>query len=63
MMRVFALVAMVVASPAFADSEQWPDGPNKRFFQTLERPDAWKGATPSSVVLRPRRYHLDQVQS
>jgi hypothetical protein len=43
-MRVFALVAMVVASPAFADSEQWPDGPNKRFFQTLERPDAWKGA-------------------
>ena len=30
----------LVASPAFAANEEWPDGPNKEFFRGLQRPDA-----------------------
>ena len=29
-----------IASPAFAGSEERPDGPNKEFFRGLQRPDA-----------------------
>jgi hypothetical protein len=42
MMRAeLALAATtLIASPAFAGSEEWPDGPKKEFFRGLQRPDA-----------------------
>lgn len=53
-MRITALlVAMCMSAPACADTvgpvppsysgtsgKEWPDGPNKNFFQSLQRPDA-----------------------
>ena len=33
-------VTTLIASPAFAGSEERPDGPKKEFFRGLQRPDA-----------------------
>jgi len=41
-MRVALLPALILA-PALAFAHDWPDGPNKEFFQSLRRPDAWHG--------------------
>jgi|SRR4051794_22579169 hypothetical protein len=35
------LLALAISSPAFGAAE-WPDGPNKQFFQNLQRPDNHK---------------------
>ena len=47
-MRHIALAAALLITPAYAQDvvgdpaekqTEWPDGPNKRFFQNLQRPD------------------------
>ena len=41
----------LVASPAFAANEEWPDGPNKEFFRGLQRPDDRLGHPNSSALV------------
>ncbi|MGA9336916.1 MAG: hypothetical protein WBV66_04530 [Pseudolabrys sp.] len=42
-MRVTAPLAAALLSAAVAHAgDAWPDGPNKRFFESLQRPDNYK---------------------
>ena len=39
-----AAISLVFWTIALAHGT-WPDGPNKKFFRNLQRPDAWSGAS------------------
>ena len=62
-MRITALLAaMCMTAPACAQDlfggpaekqKEWPDGPNKRFFQNLQRPDNYLREGPNYDVNEP----------
>ena len=52
----------LIASPAFAGSEEWPDGP-KEFFRGLQRPDASPLASNSSARVAVPAMSSNQIQS
>ena len=57
-------VTTLIASPAFAGSEEWPDGPKKEFFRGLQRPRCIaSGLRIRALVLRSRRCRQNQIQS
>ena len=39
------LLPLALVPPVLAAAHEWPDGPNKKFFRNLQRPDAWSGAS------------------
>ena len=61
-MRHIALAAALLITPAYAQDvfgdpaekqTEWPDGPNKRFFQNLQRPDNYLREGPNYDVNEP----------
>jgi len=61
-MRHIALAAALLITPAYAQGvfgdptekqTEWPDGPNKRFFQNLQRPDNYLREGPNYDVNEP----------
>jgi hypothetical protein len=47
MLRSMLITSALAACSAAlaAGGDEWPGGPNKDFFQKLQRPDAWQGSS------------------